>query len=311
MQAQISQPVRQPRRPWIRSLAAREALSAYLFILPAVLGFLAFIAGPMGFAAWVSTTDWDMLTPAEPVGLGNYRAMLDDPLFWQSLRVTFLYAILSVPLVQLTGFAIAMLLNVRVRGLAIFRTIYYLPTVAPIVATSVLWTWIFNTEFGLLNALLRQLGLPKILWLQDPQWALPVLISLAVWGFGGTMLIYLAGLQGIPVHLYEAAEIDGATGWEKLINITVPMMSPVIFFNSLLGLIFSLQAFAQAQIITNGGPANSTLLFSLYLYRRAFTDFKMGYAAALAWTMFLIVLTLSMIIVFVVGRRVYYEDEGR
>lgn len=302
---------RQPRRSWFRSLAAREALSGYLFILPAVLGFLAFTAGPMGFAAWVSTTDWDMLTPPLPVGLGNFEMMLNDSLFWQSLRVTFLYAILSVPLIQLVGFAIASLLNVKVRGLAIFRTIYYLPTVAPVVATSVLWTWIFNTEFGLLNALLRQVGLPKVLWLQDPGWALPVLVTLAVWGFGSTMVVYLAGLQGIPVQLYEAAEIDGARAWEKLRNITIPMLSPVIFFNSLLGLIFSLQAFAQAQIITNGGPANSTLLFSLYLYRRAFTDFKMGYAAALAWTMFLILLVISVGVVLVFSRRIYYEDEGR
>ena len=307
MQAELSQ----PRRPWFRSLAAREALSGYLFILPAVLGFLAFTAGPMGFAAWVSTTDWDMLTPPIPVGLGNFETMLNDALFWQSLRVTFLYAILSVPLIQVVGFAIASLLNVKVRGLAIFRTIYYLPTVAPVVATSVLWTWIFNTEFGLLNALLRQVGLPKVLWLQDPRWALPVLVTLAVWGFGGTMVVYLAGLQGIPVQLYEAAEIDGARAWEKLVNITIPMLSPVIFFNSLLALIFSLQAFAQAQIITNGGPANSTLLFSLYLYRRAFTDFKMGYAAALAWTMFLILLVISVGVVVLFSRRVYYEDEGR
>lgn len=308
MQAQIS--VSQPRRSWFRSLAGREALSAYLFILPAVFGFFAFTAGPMGFAAWISTTDWDMLTPPVSVGLGNYETMLNDALFWQSLRVTFLYAIVSVPLIQVVGFTIALLLNVKVRGLAIFRTIYYLPTVAPVVATSVLWTWIFNTEFGLMNALLRNVGLPKVLWLQDPQWALPTLITLAVWGFGSTMVIYLAGLQGIPAQLYEAAEIDGARAWEKLVNITIPMMSPIIFFNSLLGLIFSLQAFAQAQIITNGGPANSTLLFSLYLYRRAFTDFRMGYATALAWTMFLIVIVVSVVVVVSVGRRVYYEEEG-
>jgi multiple sugar transport system permease protein len=252
-----------------------------------------------------------MLTPAIPVGLGNYRDMLEDDLFWTSLRVTFTYAVVAVPLVQFVSFAIALLLNVRVRGLAVFRTVYYLPTIAPIVASSVLWTWIFNTEFGLLNSLLRQVGLPKVLWLQDPRWALPTLIALAVWGFGWSMVVYLAGLQGIPAALYEAAEIDGARARHKLFDITIPMMSPVIFFNTLLGLIFALQTFAQAQIITNGGPQNSTLFYSLYLYRRAFTDFKMGYAAALAWVMFLIVLALSLAILLIFGRRIYYEEEGR
>jgi multiple sugar transport system permease protein len=305
---QIARPRSTPRL----SLRRREAINGYLFILPAVLGFLLFIAGPMGFTAYVSLTEWDMLSPRRYVGLGNYRKLLgDDPLFWKSLRVTFTYTIVAVPLVQVVGFAVALLLNVRVRGLAVFRTVFYLPTIAPIVASSVLWTWIFNSEFGLLNSLLRQIGLPKVLWLQDPDWALPTLILLAVWGFGGTMIVYLAGLQGIPVQLYEAAEIDGARAWRKLIDVTIPMMSPVIFFSSTLGIIYSLQTFAQGLIITNGGPANSTLFYSLYLYRRAFLDFKMGYAAALAWVMFLIVLVLCLLILVVFGRRVYYEEEGR
>jgi ABC-type sugar transport system permease subunit len=170
---------------------------------------------------------------------------------------------------------------------------------------------LFNSEFGLINSLLREVGLKKVLWLQDPRWALPTLIALVLWGFGGTMIIYLAGLQGIPAHLYEAAEIDGARSWHRLFDITIPMMSPVIFFNTLLGIIFALQAFAQGQLITNGGPSNSTLFYSLYLYRRAFTDFKMGYATALAWVMFLIVLILSLTIFLTAGRKIYYEDEGR
>jgi multiple sugar transport system permease protein len=312
-QVQQAQPVRQIRAPRAsrRSLKRREAINGYLFILPALFGFVAFTAGPMLFAAWVSLTRWDMLTEARWVGFQNYRDIWEDDLFWKSLRVTFTYAAFAVPLLQVFAFAIASLLNVKVRGLAIFRTIFYLPTIAPIVASSVLWTWLFNSEFGLLNSLLRQIGLSKILWLQDPKWALPTMILLALWGFGGTMVIYLAGLQGIPVSLYEAAEIDGARAWHKLFDITIPMMSPVIFFNTLLGIIFALQTFAQAQIITNGGPQNATLFYSLYLYRKAFTDFKMGYAAALAWVMFLIVLVLSALIVAFVGRRIYYEDEGR
>jgi len=303
--------IARPRRWGRLSLKQREAINGYLFVLPVVFGFIAFTAGPMGYTAWVSTTEWDMLSPARSVGLDNYRDMIDDKLFWKSLRVTFTYALVGVPLLQLLSFGIALLLNVKVRGLAVFRTIYYLPTIAPIVASSVLWTWLFNSEFGLVNSLLRELGFKKVLWLQDPRWALWVLILLALWGFGWTMIIYLAGLQGIPVHLYEAAEIDGARSWHRLFHITIPMMSPVIFFNTLLGMIFALQTFAQGQIITNGGPQNSTLFYSLYLYRRAFTDFKMGYATALAWAMFLIVLVLSLAIFLTVGRKIYYEDEGR
>ncbi|MGH2533010.1 MAG: carbohydrate ABC transporter permease [Thermomicrobiales bacterium] len=300
----------QPRRAPRLSLKRREAVSGYLFILPAVLGFVLWFAGPMAYSAWISMTEWDMLSPPRGVGLGNYRAMLDDDLFWTSLRVTFYYVAVSVPLIQLLSFAIALLLNVKVRGLAVFRTIYYLPTIAPVIASSLLWAWIFNSEFGLLNSVITRVGLPKVLWLQDTRWALPTLILLAAWGFGGTMVIYLAGLQGIPQTLYEAAAIDGARAWHRLIHITVPMMGPVIFFNSLLGVIFALQTFTQGFIITNGGPQNSTLFYALYLYRQAFTNFRMGYAAALAWVLFAIVLVLSLIVFRTAGRRVYYEDEG-
>lgn len=292
------------------SVKTREAINGYLFALPVIVGFLVFTVGPMAYTAFISTTDWDLLSTRKSVGLGNYRKILHDDLFWQSLKVTFTFAVFAVPLTQLFAFAIASLLNVKVRGLAVFRTIFYLPTIAPIVASSVLWTWLFNSEFGLVNAALREIGFKKILWLQDPDWAMPVLILLALWGFGWTMIVYLAGLQGIPTQLYEAAEIDGARAWHKLKDITIPMMSPVIFFNSLLGMIFALQTFTQSQIITNGGPQNATLFTSLYIYRRAFTDFKMGYAAALSWVMFLIVLALSVAVFLGFGRKIYYEDDG-
>jgi multiple sugar transport system permease protein len=301
----------QPRRAPRLSLKMREAVSGYLFVLPAVLGFVLWFAGPMAYSAWISLTEWDMLSDPAYVGLSNYRRMLDDELFWTSLRVTAYYVAVSVPLIQLLSFGIALLLNVKVWGLSVFRTIYYLPTIAPVVASSLLWSWIFNSEFGLFNSLLTEIGLPKVLWFQDTRWALPTLVMLAAWGFGATMVIYLAGLQGIPQTLYEAAEIDGARAWHRLIHITVPMMGPVIFFNSLLGIIFALQTFTQGFIITNGGPQNSTLFYALYLYREAFTNFRMGYAAALAWVMFVIVLVISLIIFRYAGRRVYYEDEGQ
>jgi multiple sugar transport system permease protein len=291
------------------SLRRREAITGYLFILPAVLGFLLWTAGPMVYSFWMSLHEWDLLTSPEWVGFGNYQDMWDDPLFWKSLRVTFYFLFVSVPLFQLISFGVALLLNVRVRGISFFRTAYYLPTIVPLVASSVLWAWVFNSEFGLLNAMLRKFGISKILWLQDPTWAMPALIVMSLWVFGGTMIIYLAGLQGIPQHLYEAAELDGAGEWNKLLNITVPMMSPVIFFNLVLGLIGSLQTFTQAYIITDGGPQNSTLFYALYIYRRAFTDFKMGYASALAWVLFGIVLLFSILVFRSFGRMVYYEDE--
>lgn len=292
------------------SLARREAIRGYLFIAPAVLGFLVWVAGPMLFSAWLSLTEWDLLSPPEFVGLSNYQAMLKDPLFWQSLKVTAYFTLISVPLFQGLAFAVALLMNVKVRGITIFRTIYYLPSIVPVVANALLWAWVFNSDFGLLNAALRAIGLPKVLWLQDPSWAMPALIVMSLWSLGGAMLIYLAGLQGVPQQLYEAAEIDGANHWHRFRHVTIPMMSPVIFFNLVLGLIGALQTFTQGYIITNGGPQNSTLFYALYLYRRAFTDFKMGYAAALAWVLFAIVLVLSLLVFRYLGRQVHYEDGG-
>ena len=298
-----------PQRSRI-SLRRREAISGYLFILPAVLGFFLWTAGPMVFSAWISFHEWDLLRDPEWTGLGNYRRMIDDPLFWKSLRVTFAFVFIFVPVFQLLSFAISLLLNASARGISFFRTAYYLPTIVPIVASSVLWSWVFNSEFGLLNSVLRRFGFSKILWLQDPDYALFSIIVMSLWTFGGTMVIYLAGLQGIPQHLYEAAAIDGAGPWRKLRDVTVPMMSPVIFFNLVLGFINALQTFTQAFIITDGGPQNSTLFFALYLYRKAFRDFAMGYAAALAWVLFGIVLLFSLLLFRSFGRMVYYEDEA-
>jgi multiple sugar transport system permease protein len=214
-------------------------------------------------------------------------------------------------LVQIAAFAIAMLLNLRVRGQAVFRTIYYLPTIAPVVATSFLWLWMFNSEFGLINNLLRTLGFNKVLWLQQTETALPVLMALSVWGFGTAMVVYIAGLQGVPQELYEAAALDGARFWRRLKDVTIPMMSPVILFNTVFGIVFAFQAFAQPLLITDGGPQNSTLLFPLLLYRQAFIFFRMGYAAALAWVLFLLVLVITLIVFRTAGRRVYYEESGQ
>jgi multiple sugar transport system permease protein len=306
MVAQVAQP-----KATRFSLKRREALTGYLFVLPAILGFLLWYIGPMIYTVWISFHEWDLLSPPEWIGLDNYRRMWDDALFWKSLRVTAYYVLVSVPLIQIAAFAIAMLLNLRVRGQAIFRTIFYLPTIAPVVASSFLWLWMFNSEFGLVNDLLRTLGFKKVLWLQQPETAMPVLILLSVWGFGTTMVVYIAGLQGVPQELYEAAALDGARFWHRLKDVTIPMMSPVILFNTVLGIVFAFQAFAQPLLITDGGPQNSTLLYPLLLYRQAFDNFRMGYAAALAWVLFLIVLVITVIVFRTIGRRVYYEEEGR
>src|SRR3712207_3166422 len=238
---------REKRRTAHSPAARREAITGYLFIAPTVLGFLIWIARPMLFSAWLSLTEWDLLSPPQFVGFNNYVTMFQEPLFWQSLKVTFYFTLVSVPLFQVAALAVALLMNVNVRGISVFRTIYYLPSIVPLVANAMLWAWILNSDFGLLNAVLRYFGLPKVLWLQDPTWAMPALITMSLWGIGGAMLIYLAGLQGVPQQLYEAAELDGANFWHRFRHVTIPMLSPVIFFNLLMGLIGALQTFRSEE----------------------------------------------------------------
>jgi multiple sugar transport system permease protein len=238
----------------------------------------------------------------------NINKLFHDPLLFQSLKVTGIFTLLAVPLQLVISLILAMLLNIKVKGLSLFRTIYYLPTIVPAVANALLWAWILNTEFGLLNVGVHALGFSKIPWLQDPDWALPALILMSLWSLGNPMIIFLAGLQGIPEVLYEAAMIDGAGRWAKFWNVTLPILSPVIFFNLITGFISTLQIFSASYLITQGGPQNATLFLALYQYRVGFQNLKMGYAAAIAWVMFLITLILTMAIFFYLGRRVYYED---
>jgi multiple sugar transport system permease protein len=293
------------------SWALRENLWGYIFISPFLLGLVFWLLGPILYSMWISIHEWDLLSPPIFTGLGNFRHLLEDELFWQSLKVTAIFTLVRVPGGLVLGFAIALLMNAKLRGISIFRTIYYLPSIVPAVANAMLWVWIFNTEFGLLNMGLRGLGFPKVLWLQDPKTALPALLIMSFWSVGGTMVIYLAGLQGIPEVYYEAAEIDGAGAWVKLRRVTIPLMSPVILFNLVMGVINTFQVFSAGYIMTNGGPKNSTLFYVLYLFRNAFQYMKMGYAAALAWVLFLIILALSLLIFRYVGGQVYYEEPGR
>ncbi|RIK35641.1 MAG: ABC transporter permease [Chloroflexi bacterium] len=290
------------------TLAQREEIAGWLFILPAVLGVIIWLAGPMIYSVWLSMTDWDLIRPARFVGGQNFVRMVNDPLFYKSLVVTVYYTAFHVPLTLILAFAVALLLNTKTRGIALFRTLYYLPTIVPAVANAVLWVWIFNSEFGLLNLLLRAMGLPKILWLQDPQTAMPALIIMSLWTLGGTMIIFLAGLNGISEQLYEAAEIDGAGSWARFWRITIPLMTPVIFFNLILQIIGSFQVFTAGYLITRGGPNYATNFYVLYLFDNAFSWFNMGYAAALAWVLFVIVLVLSLIVFRSGSQWVYYEE---
>ena len=295
--------------------SAKRTLAGYAFISPWIVGFLAFTAVPMAASLALSFHSWSLLSPPEWVGLENFQTIFrDDPLFTTSLWNTAYYVALSVPLGLGASLLLALLLNRNLRGMGFFRTVVVLPSIMNIVAVSVLWLWIFNPEFGLLNTLLRFFGVEGILWLQSERWAKPALIIMSLWGVGGGALIFLAALQGIPRELYEAASLDGAGSFRSFRHITLPMISPAIFFSLIMGIIGSFQVFAQAFVMTGaaqpgaeGGPNNATLFLVLHLYKKAFQEFRMGYAAALAWVLFFIVLAFTVAQTRLSRRWVYYE----
>ncbi len=289
------------------SIARREALTFYLCISPWLAGVLIFVLGPMLASFGLSFTRWDLLSSPEFVGLRNYERMLGDPLFWQALKVTAIYTLLYIPTELVGGLSLALLMNQRVPGIAIFRTIFYLPSVLSGVAFVVVWMWIFHPEAGLLNVALAQIGISGPRWLTNPQTALIALWMMSLWGLGRAAVIYLAGLKSVPKELHEAAIIDGASAWQTFRYVTIPLLTPTIFFNLILSLIGTFQTFTSAFVATNGGPLDSTLFFVLYLYRQAFERFSMGYAAALAWVLFLIILALTLLVVRSADRWVYYE----
>jgi len=292
---------------WFNTPRGRRTITGYIFIGPFILGVMVWVFYPAVMAAWLNFQSWDLITPPKYVGLKNVETLVKDSLFWQALKVTSIFTFVSVPLSLMISFSMALLINTKVRGIALFRTIYYLPTIVPAVANAVLWAWILNTDFGLLNSLLHYFGFAKVGWLQKPQYALPALILMSLWGVGQAMIIFLAGLQGIDDVYYEAAKIDGAGNWAQMIHITIPMMSSIIFFNLVLGVIGSFQVFTAGYLITNGGPQNATLFYVLYLYRVGFQYLKMGYAASLSWVLFFIILFFTAIIFRTLGRRVYYQ----
>ncbi|GGJ00588.1 spermidine/putrescine ABC transporter permease [Alicyclobacillus cellulosilyticus] len=296
------------------ALRRREAVLGYAFISPWIIGFIVFVAGPLVASLYLSFTDYSLLQPAHFIGVQNYVQMVHDPDFWTSLGVTFYYAIVSVPLDLLVALLLAILLNQKVRMMRLYRTLFYLPCVLPPVAVSVLWNWILNPSYGILNRLLAFFGLPQPQWLITPQWTVPAYIVMSVWGVGGAMIILLAGLQDVPQSLYEAAVIDGAGVWAKFRYVTLPMISPVLFFNLVMGIIGAFSYFTQAYVMGSGygsgaGVNNAGLFYALNIYIQGFSELHMGYASALAWVMFFIVLALTLLVFKSSSMWVYYGGE--
>lgn len=281
-----------------------------LMAIPAILGFVIFTIGPMLASFFFSLTDWTIGASPNFVGADNYSRLVDDELFWKSLSVTTYYTLGSVPLILIVGFFLALLLNQRIRGLSFWRTIYYVPTLVPAIANAILWLWIFNPDFGLLNSVLRQGGLPTSQWIYSETAVIPSLVIMSTWGFGNAMVIFLAGLQGVPRHLYEAVSIDGGGTWARFRFVTLPMMTPTIFYNLVVGVIGTFQVFNQAYVMTQGGPNNASLFYIFYLYRTAFTESEMGYASALAWVLFMVIMVVTFLLFQNARRWVYYEMAG-
>jgi multiple sugar transport system permease protein len=294
------------------SITRREEIAFYLFASPWLIGFILWTAGPMVGSLVLSLTQYDVITPPVFIGLDNYAKMFaSDPLVWQSLKVTFVYVAFAVPLQLVGSLLLALLMNQKVRAIAGFRTIYYMPSVIAGVPVALLWMWIFNPDFGIINNALAEIGIDGPKWLFSETWVIPAFVIMGIWNIGAPMVIYLAGLQGIPNHLYEAAEIDGAGWWAKFSSVTIPMISPIIFFNTVMEIIGAFQIFTPAYVMTKGGPANASLFIGLYLYNNAFRYFQMGYAAALAWLVFLIIMTLTVLVIRSSPYWVYYEGGGR
>ncbi|MGB9682926.1 MAG: carbohydrate ABC transporter permease [bacterium] len=297
----------------LSKLKKQEMFIGYLCLLPWFLGFIVVTAGPIIASFILSLLKYDMAHPPVFIGFQNYKTMLfEDPLFWKSLKVTSYYTLLVVPLSVIGSLLIALLMNQNLRFMNLFRTIFYLPSVLSGVAVALLWSWVFNRDFGVLNYLLdRIFGIIGPNWLGTEEWVIPALAIMALWGVGGGMVIFLAGLQGIPTQLYEAAEIDGANSWQEFWKITIPLLTPTIFYQLIIGIIGTWQTFTQAYVMTQGGPNYASLFYVLYVYFNAFVWFKMGYACALAWVLFMIILICTILVFKSSSYWVYYEAERR
>lgn len=285
----------------------KETTTGYLFLLPALGGILVFILGPVVAAIALSFTKWDLLTPAKFIGLSNYQELIQDPMFRKVMLNTFVFTGASVPLSLILSLGLALALNQKIKGIVIFRTIYFLPVVSSMVAVSLVWRWLYNPNYGLLNYFLNLLHLPSINWLFSTTWAMPAVILMSVWkALGYNMVIFLAGLQGIPQMYYESAKIDGAGKFQAFKNITLPLLSPTTFFVLVISIISSFQVFDQIFVMTSGGPAHATEVIIYYIYHNAFQIFRMGYASALAFCLFIIIFALTLLQIRLSKRWVFY-----
>lgn len=300
----------------------RQQVNGLLFTSLWIVGFGVFLLYPVLASLVYSFCDYSVFQPPIFIGLSNYRKLWHDDVFWLSLENTLFYAAVSVPLGTVVSLSLALLLNVEVKGKAFFRTLFYLPSIVPVVASSMLWLWIFNGQYGILNwaltPFLAWFGASPPAWLGDPDWAKPALILMSVWGVGNSMVIYLAGLQDVPRSLHEAAVLDGASAWQRFWHVTLPVISPVVYFNVIMGLIGALQVFTQVFVIAagtggnanplEGNPARSTLFYTIYLFSTAFYDLRMGYASALAWVLFVVVAGLTWLMTRLSAARVHYTN---
>lgn len=292
----------------------KEARAGLLFASPWLIGLVVFLIGPIVASVLLSFTNWNLLTPPRWEGAENYRDLLDDRNFWQSVRVTLFYTVLAVPLYQVAGLSLALLLNRRVRGMNLFRTILFLPSVLSGVAVAALWVSLLNPDLGAVNQVLRAVGVddpPR--WLNSPTWAVPAIVLMGLWGVGGGAIIYLAGLQNIPPMLYQAAKIDGAGPWQTFRHITLPLLTPTLLFTLLLGLIEAFQVFDTAFVLggSRGGTRRSLLFYVLNLWNEGFRNGRFGYASALAWVLVIAAGVVIFLIFRTSGRWVYYESEAQ
>ena len=294
-------------------ISRKENRAGYLFALPWLIGLVVFLIGPIVASVLLSFTNWNLISPARWVGLENYRDMIHSREFWQSIKVTLFYAALSVPLYLALGLSLAILLNQRVRGMYMFRTILFLPTVLSGVAVAALWVSLLNPDLGVVNQVLRAIGIddpPR--WLLSPTWAVPAIVLMGLWGIGGGAIIYLAGLQNIPPALYQAARVDGASAWQTFRHITLPLLTPTLLFTLLIGLIEAFQVFDTAFVLggSRGGTRGSLLFYVLNLWNEGFRNGRFGYASALAWVLVIVAAIVILLVFKTSSRWVYYESEG-
>lgn len=292
-----------------RRVVSPTDLIAWMFIAPNVFGVVVFIAGPVVAGFLISFTEWNLLSSPRLVGLQNYREMLRDPLAWQSLKNTLLYSLMTIPGGMVVSLLLALGVNHAFFTAKIYRTIYFVPVITSTIAVALVWKWIYNEQYGLLNFLLPEIGLPQVGWLTNPRVALVSVAVLSVWkSMGYYMVLFLAGLQGIPRQYHEAAAIDGAGSWRRFWDITIPLLSPTLFFVLIISVIGSFQVFDQVYVMTQGGPGNATLVYNYYLYQNAFQYFRMGYASALAYALFALIFGITLFQVKFLNNRVQYDQ---